>query len=130
MIFADASALIAMIAGEDDADTLANLMEADAGGLCSAISTWETATGLRRSYAFSIPAAGELVGRFLKRFGFRYVEVGEREFHLATDAYARYGKGRHRAALNMGDCFAYACAKASGAKLLYKGEDFSKTDLA
>ena len=58
------------------------------------------------------------------------MEVGERELRLAIDAHARYGKGRHRAALNMGDCFAYACAKANDAKLLYKGEDFSKTDLA
>jgi len=49
---------------------------------------------------------------------------------LALDAYARYGKGRHRAALNMGDCFAYACAKANRAKLLYKGDDFVHTDLA
>ena len=49
---------------------------------------------------------------------------------LAADAYARYGKGRHVAALNMGDCFAYACAKAHGARLLYKGDDAARTDLA
>ncbi len=48
----------------------------------------------------------------------------------AVDAYADFGKGRHLAALNMGDCFAYACAKANGAKLLYKGNDFTHTDLA
>lgn len=41
-----------------------------------------------------------------------------------------YGKGRHPAALNMGDCFAYACAQAHRARLLYKGEDFARTDLA
>ena len=130
MIFADESALVAMIAGEDDADAVADLLEADADRLCSAIAAWETVAALRRSHASSIPAARELVGRFLDRFGFRFVEVGEREMNLALDAYARYGKGRHRAALNMGDCFAYACAKANGAKLLYKGEDFRKTDLA
>ncbi len=130
MIFADASALIAMIVGEGDADTLADLVEADADRLCSAIVAWETVAGLRRSHALPIPAARELVGRFLERFGFRFVEIGEGELRLAIDAYARYGKGQHRAALNMGDCFSYACAKANDAKLLYKGEDFRKTDLA
>ena len=70
------------------------------------------------------------MARLLERFGFRFVEVGERGWRLAPDAHARYGKGRHRAALNMGDCFACACAKANGAKLLYKGEDFRRTNLA
>jgi ribonuclease VapC len=45
-------------------------------------------------------------------------------------AYAKFGKGRHAAALNMGDCFAYACAKANRARLLFKGDDFAKTDIA
>ena len=48
----------------------------------------------------------------------------------AVEAYADFGKGRHLAALNMGDCFAYACAKTNDATLLYKGDDFSHTDLA
>jgi ribonuclease VapC len=48
---------------------------------------------------------------------------------LAIDAYARYGKGRHPAALNFGDCFAYACARAANAPLLYKGDDFPQTDI-
>jgi ribonuclease VapC len=130
MIFADASALIAIIAGEDDADALADMLEADSGRLCSAMAVWETVAGLCRSYAFSIPAARERVGRFLEAGDFRFAEIGEREMRLAIDAYAHFGKGRHWAALNMGDCFAYACAKANYAKLLYKGEDFSKTDLA
>lgn len=49
---------------------------------------------------------------------------------LATDAFLRFGKGRHPAALNYGDCFAYAVAKAAGVPLLFKGNDFSRTDLA
>ena len=130
MVFADASALIAIIAGEDGADALADAVEADSGRLCSAMSVWETVAGLCRSYAFSVPAAREHVTRFLEAGGFRFVGIGEREMLLATDAYARYGKGRHPAALNMGDCFAYGCAKANRAKLLYKGEDFAGTDPA
>ncbi|HET6195707.1 MAG TPA: type II toxin-antitoxin system VapC family toxin, partial [Acetobacteraceae bacterium] len=51
------------------------------------------------------------------------------EFDLATEAYAQFGKGRHPAALNMGDCFAYACARTNGARLLFKGRDFARTDI-
>jgi ribonuclease VapC len=129
-IFVDASALIAIIAGEPDAGELASRLEADRTRLCSAISIWETVAGLRRNYAFSIPSARRRVELFLDAGGLRYVPIGEQEFSLATDSYAEFGKGRHPAALNMGDCFAYACAKANQAKLLFKGDDFSKTDIA
>lgn len=129
-IFADASALIAIIAGEDGADALADELEADQQCLCSALSVWETMAGLCRSYAFSVPAAREHVRHFLEAGGFRFAAIGEREWEIAADAYARFGKGRHPAALNMGDCFAYACATANQARLLYTGADFSRTDLA
>lgn len=130
MIFVDASALIAIIAGEPDADTLADLLEADRERLCSALSAWETVAGLCYSYTFSVRAARDHVRRFLEAGSFQFVGIGEREFEIAVDAYAEYGKGRHPAALNMGDCYAYACAKANQAKLLFKGEDFVKTDIA
>src|SRR5579884_359245 len=129
-IFADASALIAIIAGEPDADALADLLEAEHQRLCSAVSVWETIAGLCRSYTFSVPAARTHVRRFLGTGGFRFVGIGEREFEIATEAYAQYGRGRHPASLNMGDCFAYACAKANRARLLFKGGDFPKTDIA
>jgi ribonuclease VapC len=128
-IFADASALIAIIAGEPEADALSDLLEADRPRLCSALSIWETVAGLCRSYMFSVPSARTHVKRFLDLAGFQFVAIGEIEFELAMDAYAEFGKGRHPAGLNMGDCYAYACAKASGAKLLFKGEDFAKTDI-
>jgi ribonuclease VapC len=48
---------------------------------------------------------------------------------LPREAFVHFGKGRHRAALNFGDCFAYALAKATGEPLLFKGDDFSRTDL-
>jgi ribonuclease VapC len=129
MIFADASALIAIIAGEPEADALADLLETEPRRLCSSISVWETVAGLCHSYTFSVPAAGIHVQRFLDALEFKWVSIGEREYHLALDAYAQYGKGRHPAKLNMGDCFAYACAKSHGAKLLFKGDDFTKTDV-
>lgn len=55
--------------------------------------------------------------------------IGLAETKLAVEAWSRYGKGRHPAGLNFGDCFAYALAKSRGAALLYKGDDFSKTDV-
>jgi ribonuclease VapC len=61
--------------------------------------------------------------------GSRIVEIGVAEGQLAVEAHARYGKGVHPARLNMGDCFAYACAKVHGVPLLYKGEDFAMTDI-
>src|SRR5579863_3506557 len=129
MIFADASALIAIIVGEPEADALADLLEADRPRLVSALSAWETVAGLCRSYTFSVPAAREHVRRFLSAGDFQFVGIGEAEYEIAVDAYAQYGKGRHPAALNMGDCYAYACAKANRAGLLFKGEDFAKTDI-
>lgn len=128
-VFADASALIAIITGEDGADSLADALEADRLRLCSALSVWETVAGLCRSYAFSVPTARAHVRRFLDAGRFQFVGIGEREAEMAADAYLQFGKGRHPAALNMGDCFAYACAKANDAKLLYRGEDFARTDL-
>lgn len=128
-VFVDASALIAIIAGEPDAADLADRLEGARERLCSALSVWETAAGLCRSRAFAVPAARAHVRRFLTEGDVRFVAIGEREFEIATDAYARYGRGRHPAALNMGDCLAYACARANGAKLLFKGDDFARTDI-
>ena len=129
MIFVDASALIAIITGESDAGELADRLEAERQRFCSALSVWETVAGLVKSYTFSVPTARSHVGGFLEDGNLKFVGIGEREYEIAAEAYAQYGKGRHPAALNMGDCFAYACAKANRAKLLFKGNDFSKTDI-
>ncbi len=128
-VFVDASALIAMIAGEGDAADLADRLEAEEARLCSAVSVWETVAGLCRSYAVSVEATRSMVRSFLAHHNFRFVTISEQEFDIATDAYSHFGKGRHPAALNMGDCYAYACAKANRAKLLFKGDDFTKTDI-
>ena len=129
-VFVDASALIAIIAAEPDAEILADILQGEPSRLCSALSVWETIAGLCRSYRLAVPEARVQVQAFLDVGAISYVAMGERELGIATDAYARYGKGRHRAALNMGDCFAYACAQAYDAKLLFKGDDFSLTDVA
>jgi ribonuclease VapC len=128
-IFVDASAMIAMMVGEGDADELADLLGADRQRLCSAVSVWETVAGLCRTHVFSIPSARTVVQSFIELNDLKFVTIGERELELASQAYAEFGKGRHPAALNMGDCFTYACAKANRARLLFKGEDFTKTDI-
>jgi ribonuclease VapC len=129
MIFVDASALISIVARETDALDLAARLEADRMRLCSAMSLWETVAGLCRSYMFSIESAQDRVRAIRQHLGLRIVPIGEQEHDLALQAYAQFGKGRHPAGLNMGDCFAYACAKAHRAALLFKGDDFSKTDI-
>ncbi len=77
---------------------------------------------------------GEVAGReldlFLHRADVQTVAVNEEQALLARAAWRRYGKGRHPAGLNFGDLFAYALARAHSEELLFKGDDFTKTDLA
>ncbi|MEO8925966.1 MAG: type II toxin-antitoxin system VapC family toxin [Caulobacteraceae bacterium] len=127
--FVDASALISMIAGEADALELAERLEAESVRLCSALSAWETLAGLRRTHDMPLESARGRIRAFREAFGIGFVAIGEPEFEIAADAYEQFGKGRHPAALNFGDCLAYACAKANGASLLFKGEDFVRTDI-
>ncbi len=130
-LFVDASALVAVIASEPERLAFARRMAAQDRLLWSAMSCWETVSALRTSYRWSIADARAEVELIVGRLPFELVPIGERERATALDAYHTYGRGsEHPAKLNMGDCFAYACAKTNGAKLLYKGEDFSHTDLA
>ena len=94
------------------------------------MAVWEAVAGLCRSHAFSPSGARAHLRRFLDAARSQFVAIGEQKAEIAAEAYAQFGKGRHPAALNMGDCFAYACAKANSARLLYQGKDFAKTDLA
>ena len=129
MIFVDASALVSIAAQETDALDLAGVLESDPVRLSSPIALWETVAGLCRSHIFSVESARDRVKGLCDLFGLQSVGIGDREYDLALQAYAQFGKGRHPAGLNMGDCFAYACAKAHNAALLFKGEDFAKTDI-
>ena len=129
-LFVDASALVAIIAGEPDCERLARAVIASDDPIWSAMACWETISGLRASHGRGIAEARDEVEAYAEARPLRLVSIGEAERVAALDAYLTYGKGRHPARLNMGDCFAYACAKANGAKLLYKGHDFVHTDLA
>lgn len=65
----------------------------------------------------------------IRRAGIVIEPFTEEQAHVARQAYTDFGKGRHPAGLNFGDCFAYALARATAEPLLFKGEDFSKTDI-
>jgi ribonuclease VapC len=130
-LFVDASALIALIAAEPEKAGFAAVLNNEAAPLWSAMTCWEAVSGLRASYGWSTARGRYEVESLVTQLSFELVAIGELERATALDAYERYGKGSgHRAKLNMGDCFAYACAKTNGAKLLYKGDDFIHTDLA
>ncbi|MFK3889291.1 type II toxin-antitoxin system VapC family toxin [Sphingomonas sp. NPDC079357] len=129
-ILIDASALVAMAVKEEDARALAARLDEHDDRLYCPTGEWEAVLAIARKRTLSLGDARGELGILIDRLELRPVAIGAREALIAIDAAARYGKGTgHPAQLNMGDCFAYACAKAHGARLLYKRNDFSQTDL-
>jgi ribonuclease VapC len=131
MIYVDASALAAIILGEAEAARFISVL-ADARAsepITSPIAVFEAIAGVARSKACSVADARALVDDLLDEAGVLVVELTPRHGELAVTAWERFGKGRHPAALNMGDCLGYAVAKAARAPILFKGGDFAKTDL-
>ncbi len=123
----DSAAIVAIMLREPGWDAIARKLTSDpspavAGPTLTEIGIVLTAK-LRRS-------AGPLVARFLQDAGVDIIPFGEHHWRAAVDAYVRYGKGRHAAALNFGDCLVYAVAKLSGQPVLCVGDDFTKTDLS
>lgn len=129
-MFIDASAMVAMLTGEIEAARLADDLAVADNRMTSAVAVYETVAALCRARAYSVSEAQYIVARFLTAGDIRIMPIGEAEMNIALAAFDHFGKGRHPAALNMGDCFSYAVAKSHDVPLLYKGEDFSKTDLA
>lgn len=129
-MFVDASAMVAMLTDEPEGDRLARILERAQSRITSAIAIYETAARLMSKSSLSGEEARKTVADFLTAVGIGVVAIGEREAEIALHAFERFGKRRHPAALNMGDCFAYACARAHGAPLLFIGDDFSQTDIA
>jgi ribonuclease VapC len=120
----DSSALIAIFFNEPERRLFDELIEADPIKLISAAIFLETAMVLERR-AGKAPQ----LDKFIDHAGVEIVSVTREHAELAREAFRRYGKGRHPARLNFGDCFTYALCKASAEPLLQKGEDFKKTDL-
>ena len=122
----DASALVAVILKESDWESLEKALVDSPVNLISPVNRMEVFIRLE-----SID--GEwLVQKFdalAAKIRLTTVSLDGDQLDLAQDAFRRFGKGRHKAALNMGDCFAYALAKSKGEALLFKGNDFIHTDL-
>lgn len=129
-IFIDASVIVAILGEEPGYERLAAAVDADEDRLTSGIAVWEAAHGLGRDHGDGLHGAAADVAAFIAGRDIRIVDIGWREADVAVEASASYGKGRHPARLNLGDCFAYACAQENSAALLYKGDDFALTDLA
>jgi ribonuclease VapC len=129
-MFVDASAIVAILTREPEADALADAVESAPSPITSPIAIFEAALGVCRKRHASVEEAEEDVRELLGVAGIRIVSLTEREAEAALAAFSRYGKGRdHPAQLNLGDCFAYAVAKNHRTSLLFKGEDFDKTDI-
>lgn len=126
----DASALVSILLDEEDAGEMNLCLDAAAVRLTHPVTIYETVTALVRSTGRAAADAHSVVHRLLAKAEIVLVPIGPSESAAALDAFARYGKGRHPASLNMGDCFSYACARVRGLPLLYKGADFAETDLA
>jgi ribonuclease VapC len=122
----DTSALVAILLREPEAARFESALAATPVRLLSAVSRVELSCVIEGR-------KGEAGRRDLERLigvgGFELVSVTPQHANLAIEAFRRFGKGRHRAGLNIGDCFSYALASATGHPLLFKGEDFSHTDL-
>jgi len=125
-VILDSSAIVAIATEEPGCrDLLAKLDQADTLAI-GAPTLVETALVLRSRLTMDPRVFLE---RFLTDWGVSIVPFGEDHWKTAVDAHARFGRGRHRAALNFGDCLSYATAKLADMPLLCTGGDFSKTDL-
>ena len=122
----DSSALVAILFGEADADHFSSSIDSDPTRLMSAASILEVSLVIENE----LGAAGEReVDILLHRAGIEIIAFNLEQLKLARHAFRKYGMGRHPAGLNFGDCFSYALSRTSGEPLLFKGDDFSKTDV-
>jgi ribonuclease VapC len=128
-MFLDSSAIVAILAREPDWEALALKIEPPRQVIVSPLAIYEAVLGLVRSQSCEIETAESLVDQFLKQANAALVTIDGPIGRGAVAAFSRFGKGRHRAGLNMGDCFSYACAKSHRVALLFKGDDFVHTDI-
>jgi ribonuclease VapC len=122
----DSSALIAVMFGEHGhLDLIDRILAADHVRVAAPTLVETSMVFVSRR---KTPAVSE-VGALVQELGVTVVPFGEREWHAAVDAFQRFGRGRHKAALNFGDCLAYSAAAAANDTLLFVGDDFAKTDI-
>lgn len=122
----DTSALAAIFFAEPERQTFLSAITTASRRLISAPTVLETGMVLESRQGES---AGREFDLFVVRANLHVVPVDAEQADLARSAWRKYGKGRHAAALNFGDCFSYALAKLTGEPLLAKGTDFALTDI-
>ncbi|MGH6661522.1 MAG: type II toxin-antitoxin system VapC family toxin [Rhodospirillales bacterium] len=122
----DTSALVAILLDEPERRAFNEKIEADPRRLVSAVTFVEAALAIEARVG---EAGGRELDLFLHRAGVETVPVDADQAEIARRAFRRYGRGRHPAGLNFGDCFAYALVKTTGEPLLFKGDDFGRTDI-
>ncbi|MGX1787766.1 type II toxin-antitoxin system VapC family toxin [Bosea sp. NPDC055332] len=126
-IVVDSSAIIAILRSEPEQDRLLAGLNTSSANFCSMVTFVES---FMVSTNRNADAPVVLHLRLLDDLGIETVPLDQKQAVLAAEAFLRFGKGRHPAKLNLGDCFSYALAKSLNAPLLYKGEDFGLTDIA
>ena len=122
----DSSALVAIFYGEPEADDLVERIDKAEAVRISAANFVEFFMVIEGQLGAE---AARQADTFFRRAGIVIEPLTVEQAHLARQAFVDYGKGRHKAALNFGDCFAYALARATGEPLLFKGDDFARTDI-
>lgn len=123
----DTSAIIAVLRKEPGYEQLQAAFDRDEVRLMSAATLLEASIVLEMQAG---PSATSELDVIVQALGIQVVPFDLSQMAFARDAYRRFGKGRHPAALNFGDCFSYAACRSSGEPLLFVGSDFSKTDIA
>jgi ribonuclease VapC len=122
----DTSALVAILLDEPERRGFTEKIEADPRRLMSAASLVETALVIETRLG---EAGGRELDLLLFRAEIEVIPVDRDQAEIARRAFRHYGRGRHQASLNFGDCFAYALVMTTGEPLLFKGNDFSRTDV-
>jgi ribonuclease VapC len=122
----DSSAVVAILRQEPDAERFALALARAPDRWMSAVSLVEAALVIEGRFG---ERGGRELDALLARSRIEFVAFDDRQAMLARDAFRRFGRGRHPAGLNFGDCLAYALAKHLGEPLLFKGDDFARTDI-
>lgn len=127
VLVVDTSAVVALLKSEPGWETLASRLHAAAFRLLSVVGWVELSLVVAGRHGDAATLA--FLDRFLQTAAIERRPVDEPQARLAREAFLRFGKGRHPAGLNFGDCFAYALARTLDAPLLFVGEDFARTDV-
>jgi ribonuclease VapC len=122
----DTSAVVAILGMERESARLAEAIESDTNRLMSAATVVEAGLVIESRYG---AAGGREFEVLIAKAGLSIEAVTAEQADVAREAWRRFGKGRHTAGLNFGDCFSYALARITGEPLLFKGNDFAHTDV-